>query len=93
MKRTILILKEGQTIEDAIKEHKLDRRRKYYDYGGQITTTVWHTAECTGCTEYEMGYKVSGPCGCSECGYQGKVRNCYPVPVMYDHEAKKVKYN
>ena len=57
------------TIEQAISELRLDRRRKWFEWSGKIVRNEKVTLECSGC---DGG-------GCSECGYSGKRVRCFPV--------------
>ena len=70
---------------------KLDRRFNYYvmdggsecDFtGSPIFTLAKYSHCCSGCgddREYSSPYKGSG---CEECGYQGRVRSYYLMPVV-----------
>lgn len=69
-------------IPAAIAAHGLDRRFNYSLFVDTLVTTCWVTEACTGCSEH--GEYESAPaigCGCHECGYTGKRRNCYPNAV------------
>lgn len=74
-----------ETVEEAIKELKLDRRRKWYHWLGNIVYTHWYTAPCSGCScDCSDGYGCShGNGGCHECGYTGKRRDAVPIPAMW----------
>jgi hypothetical protein len=80
---------------EAILGFRVDRR-KVYDFddspemreilhGGPVYHTGWWTETCSGCTESYMGHYTLGSAergvGCSECGYTGKRRQCWSVPV------------
>lgn len=77
------------SVEEAVKTLKLDRRRKWGEYSGLLCTNAWVTVSCSGCSEYDEGY-FRGAMGCSECGYTGKRRNLYPNPYQ-DENALFVK--
>ena len=60
-------------IAEAEKQtgRRLDRRRKYFKWEGEIGYDAKFTMPCSGC---DGG-------GCSECGYHGKCRSGVFVPV------------
>lgn len=62
-------------------KRKLDRRRNYAVVNGELCECGTWTDECSGCSHYDEGYRISDPSGCEECGYTGKVRNSMWVPV------------
>lgn len=76
---------EFDTVEQAIKELKLDRRRKYFEWSGDLVFNAWYTSPCSGCScDCSDGYGCShGNAGCSECGYTGKRRGAYPQPIFH----------
>lgn len=56
---------------------RLDRRRRYARDGKILLELIHWTGSCSWC--FEGGdYHVGS--GCSECGYQGKVRHSMWVP-------------
>lgn len=72
---------------------KLDGRRKYYLYEGEVFINEKFTRSCTGCYEggeynglaHNYPWDEKAQCrvgsGCEECGYTGKRVEHYPVPV------------
>jgi hypothetical protein len=76
------------------------RRLKYVDFNdddrplrfARLRGKLWvvlveWTGTCSGCTEYgDYGSLLSGPMGCEECGYTGKRRNSYWVPLDKDEQ-------
>ena len=63
-----------RTYEEAEKllGESLDRRRNYAIIDGQVCEgSGWFSQVCTGCEG----------CGCDECGYTGKRRTSYWVPI------------
>ena len=69
------------TVEQAVKELKLDRRRRWHEFAGEVVRAEWYTHPCSGCSHYDEGnFKYSN--GCDECGYTGKHRGVYPVPAI-----------
>lgn len=73
------------TVEEAIKDLKLDRRRKWYYFLGNLIRNEWYTAPCSGCScDCSDGHGCNhGNAGCSECGYTGKRRDAVPVPAFH----------
>jgi hypothetical protein len=70
------------TVEEALKALKLDKRHKWEEFCGELTYPLWFTAPCSGCDG----------CGCDECGYQGKRRRVVPIPAfMPNGETVKIK--
>lgn len=71
---------------------KLDGRRKYFMWSGDVCYDEKTLISCSGCTEYSEGYLVSGiwdekrkmikGCGCPECGYTGVRIEHFPCPVF-----------
>lgn len=61
-------------VGDDGKRHRIVLRNGVEGY--EVTTT----AICSGCTDYEMGAIITGPNGCSECGYTGKTRRRHWEP-------------
>ena len=74
------------TIEEAEKVvgHKLDRRRNYYSFFGDIYYNTSFTAACSGCSDDGEYASSSIGSGCHECGYTGKRVQHWPVPVFMD---------
>ena len=72
------------SVEEAIKILRLDRRRKYFEWCDNLIYNQWYTAPCSGCScDCSDGYGCShGNAGCQECGYTGKRRDIYPMPVF-----------
>lgn len=60
------------SLEEAIKELQLDRRRKWHVWENTVIFDYWYTHPCSGCDG----------CGCHECGYKGKRRSLVPVPAL-----------
>ena len=67
---------------EAVAGRRLDRRRAYAIIDGRVHRLVRWSEDCSGCTEYSMGYRIFGPAGCDECGYTGKRRRREWVPLM-----------
>ncbi len=63
-------------IVDRIAGRRLDRRKNYAVIKGQVCSSVNWTASCSGCS-YRHGERGGG---CSECGYQGVVRQSVWMP-------------
>lgn len=61
-----------ESIECAIKELKLDRRHKWFEWEGDLVRNYKFLIECTGCNG----------AGCKECGNKGKIYSCCPVPAF-----------
>lgn len=72
------------TVKGAVKKYKLDRRRKWFAFGGDVVRNEDITMPCSGCScDCSDGHGCShGNSGCHECGYNGKVRSGFPVPAM-----------
>ena len=71
------------TLEYAIEKYKLDRRKKWFAYCGNVVYNFKYTQPCSGCSEqkeYSANTEIGG--GCHECGYTGKRRSSCPVPAM-----------
>lgn len=67
---------------ERITGKRLDRRRRYEVFGGEVGEVVSFVDACSGCTEvgdYESGPERGG--GCHECGYTGRRRQTHFVPV------------
>ena len=92
-------------VGDEKAGHRLDRRKNYMIIDGQICEVISYTSYCTGCLEsgdyggnlHHYKYDHKAGChigaGCTECGYQGKVRRSYwhPIPkrTQKNHESPK----
>lgn len=76
---------EFESVEQAVKELKLDRRTKYFEFLGNLVFNVKHTSPCSGCScDCSDGYGCNhGNAGCRECGYTGKRRGVYPMPIFH----------
>lgn len=72
------------TVEEAVKDLKLDRRHKWFDFMGTLGYTHRYSAPCSGCScDCSDGYGCShGNAGCRECGYTGKRRGAVHVPAF-----------
>lgn len=88
------------TIEEAEKlaGKRLDRRRKWFLYDGDVCYDGKWTQACSGCYEgggeyshlnkyyqYDEKLKIHIGSGCEECGYTGKRRQSYPIPHWVDN--------
>lgn len=69
------------SIEEAVSELHLDRRRKYIIYGNELIYAEKITLPCSGCDNRE---------GCPECGYTGKRVDWYPQPVWIGKKIVKI---
>ncbi len=72
-------------LKEAVEKYKLDRRRKWFAFCGNVVYDFKYTAPCSGCScDCADGYGGCnhGAGGCDECGYKGKVRCSCPVPAM-----------
>jgi len=71
------------SVEEAVKQLKLDRRHKWFEMGGQVFYNHRFTSPCSGCScDCSDGNGCShGNAGCRECGYKGRVRDGVPVPA------------
>lgn len=82
------------SAEQAISMLKLDRRRNWEVWQGELTYAYWYTTSCAGCScDCSDGYGCNhGNCGCRECGYTGKRRSVVPIPAfMPDGTIVKIK--
>lgn len=81
------------SVEQAVSELKLDRRRKWEEFCGELVYPHWYSYPCSGCTE--VGEYKTPPergSGCHECGYTGKRRSVVAIPhFMPDGSIAKVK--
>lgn len=80
----------------------LDRRRNYTIINSEVCLLSEHTQECSGCFEageymgfaQNYDYDDKAGCyvgsGCSECGYTGKRRVGYWIPVSHMFEKKEL---
>jgi len=69
------------SVDDAVKQLKLDRRHKWFEFMGEVVYHYSYTHTCTGC---DGG-------GCHECGYHGKAKTGCPVPAMHPDTGNPVK--
>lgn len=78
---------------DAVAGRRVDRRRCYAIMAGEdgnpvLCESVQWTDDCSGCTEIgDYGVKY-GPGGCRECGYTGRRRTGYWLPVEIAEAAR-----
>lgn len=61
-------------LKEAIDKYKLDRRRNWFAFCGNIVYDFKFTNYCSYCTN-----------GCGNCGYTGKLRTSCPVPAMNEN--------
>ena len=61
----------------------LDGRRKYFIWNGEVCVNENRTVGCSGCLPDDEYSDARIGSGCSECGYTGKRRTSYPLPVKY----------
>lgn len=69
------------SVDEAIKLLKLDRRRKWFEFQGEVVHHHSYTITCTGC---DGG-------GCHECGYHGKSVSGCPIPAIHPNTGNPVK--
>lgn len=69
------------SVEEAVKLLKLDRRRKWWEFQGEVIRDEKITMECSGC---DGG-------GCHECGYCGKRITYFPIPAIHPSTGNPVK--
>lgn len=68
-------------VAEKLAGKRLDRRRKYFIWDGDVCFAAKFTSICTGCaSEDPYVYEQKGG-GCFECGYTGKRRDSVPIPV------------
>lgn len=60
---------------------KLDGRKKYFIWHGEVCTSQGYASACSGCSPDCEYTAVAKGAGCHECGYTGKRRQSYPMPV------------
>lgn len=76
---------------DRLAGFRLDRRSNYfidrYDGSLQVLQEGYWTTGCSGCSCDCGCYGGHGAAGCSECGYTGKRRMYFQVPVELKREA------
>lgn len=70
---------------------RLDRRRKYEIFEGEVCEIGYWVGPCSGCHETMDGHPFPGQtydkngvalgAGCSECGYTGKRRHYEAIPL------------
>jgi hypothetical protein len=71
------------SVKDAIYSLKLDRRRKWYEFYGELIYNHKYAYPCTGCTDTkEMQPLPERGSGCHECGYKGRRIGYVPVPAF-----------
>ncbi|EHL99578.1 hypothetical protein HMPREF9946_03089 [Acetobacteraceae bacterium AT-5844] len=74
-------------VADELAGQRVDRRRCYAIIDGELCGLVRWSDACTGCTEVpEMTIGPDRGGGCSECGYQGRVRRAQWVPFSFSDE-------
>lgn len=74
----------GYDAVDAILDYLADRRRNYMVIDGVVHQMAAYTTPCSGCKcdgEYPCTCCRVAGAGCHECGYTGKRRVEYWVPV------------
>lgn len=76
-----------ETVEDAVKSLKLDKRRRWFEFNGELVHNSKALVECSGC---DGG-------GCSECGYRKRryihfpqyaIHNGMPVKIIFTSQLK-----
>lgn len=65
-------MEKTYTIEEAKKNFKFDKRRRWFVFSGNVVYDFKYTIECCGC---DGG-------GCHECGYCGKRVSGCPIPFI-----------
>lgn len=68
---------------ERISGKKLDGRRKYFLWNGEVCFNDKFTGGCTGCMSDDEYSTDRIGSGCHECGYTGKSVQHYPVPVQF----------
>lgn len=71
---------------EAIAGRRLDRRRVYGWNGAELAELGRWSEICSGCAIYGC---VDTGCGCRECGYTGRRRYAFWVPVGVAQDARK----
>lgn len=71
------------TLKEAIRKFKLDKRKKWFAYCGNVVYDYKYTQPCSGCAEFKEYSTIQIGCGCHECGYTGKRISSCPVPAMH----------
>jgi hypothetical protein len=69
------------SVDDAVKQLKLDKRHKWFEFMGEVVYHHSYTHICSGC---DGG-------GCQECGYHGKSRTGCPIPALHPNTGNPVK--
>lgn len=71
------------TYEQAemIVGRRLDRRKNYAIIDGQVAESAAWSQACSGCYEGYDSHSAIGN-GCDECGYTGRRRQSYWVPLV-----------
>lgn len=59
-------------VKEAVNKHKLDKRRRWFSWYGNIVYNSWISLQCSNC--------YGG--GCFECGGKGKSRHPVPIPAF-----------
>lgn len=72
-----------ESVDQAVKLLKLDKRHRWYEFQGEVIYDLKYTApnSCTGC---DGG-------GCHECGYTGKRVAYCPIPAIHPITGNTVK--
>lgn len=68
---------------EKIAAKRLDRRRKWFVWHGEVCFESKWTEPCSGCscdTEYPCSCCTKAGGGCQECGYTGKRVQSFPTP-------------
>ncbi len=68
-------------IKQAVETYNLDRRHRWFAYGGNVVYDYEYTNLCSGCCWQEENVVPTIGVGCHECGYTGKRRDSVPVPA------------
>lgn len=84
---------DDSQIPELIEKYHLDRRFKYSRYDNRLSITVWATMACSGCSEHYDTGQLIGSYGCSECGYTGRSRRCYPSDITRNNILKKYRHD
>lgn len=68
-------------VAELLAGKRLDRRRKYFIWDGDVCYEAKFTTVCSGCASDDPYTNEEKGCGCQECGYTGKRRDSIPYPV------------
>ena len=71
------------SVEEAVKDLKLDRRFKWYEFMGSLIRDIKYKAPCWDCEGS----------GCHTCGYQKHIWQYYPEYVIDNQNGNPVKIN